>query len=196
MKKLMIAAAIVCAAVVSQAASTTWRFTADPIKDGTTTGFAEGAQAYVVLYGADYGKSDIGLSQDALLAAIRNKQEIPSAYALGGVTVGADGKIAATGVTFDDSWNEDGYVGAYLAVIASDKIYLGVEDWYPEGSLVQGYDGDLPMGTLATSKMIDTTGSAGFSQAGWYSTSAVPEPTSGLLLLLGVAGLALRRRRA
>ena len=31
---------------------------------------------------------------------------------------------------------------------------------------------------------------------GFSSFSAVPEPTSGLLILLGVAGLALRRRRA
>ena len=31
--------------------------------------------------------------------------------------------------------------------------------------------------------------------SGWQTT-AVPEPTSGLLMLLGMAGLALRRRRA
>ncbi|MBR3085127.1 MAG: PEP-CTERM sorting domain-containing protein, partial [Kiritimatiellae bacterium] len=46
-----------------------------------------------------------------------------------------------------------------------------------------------------TLKDIDTTGTG----AGWYMTKAaspVPEPTSGLLMLLGVAGLALRRKRA
>ena len=32
------------------------------------------------------------------------------------------------------------------------------------------------------------------AQSDWKQMSAVPEPTSGLLLLLGVAGLALRRR--
>ena len=39
--------------------------------------------------------------------------------------------------------------------------------------------------------------SANFSSATWQPmSSSIPEPTSGMLMLLGVAGLALRRRRA
>ena len=41
---------------------------------------------------------------------------------------------------------------------------------------------------------------ATFSVGGWYTITSggtpVPEPTSGLLMLLGIAGLALKRKRA
>ena len=47
------------------------------------------------------------------------------------------------------------------------------------------------MKALAWGSQASITQSAG----GWTSTS-VPEPTSGLLMLLGMAGLALRRKRA
>ena len=46
-------------------------------------------------------------------------------------------------------------------------------------------------GHMSTFLLGDTTKSA----PAW-SSAAVPEPTSGLLMLLGMAGLALRRRRA
>ena len=38
--------------------------------------------------------------------------------------------------------------------------------------------------------------SATQNPANWAGSSPVPEPTSGLLMLLGMAGMALRRRRA
>ena len=41
----------------------------------------------------------------------------------------------------------------------------------------------------------DSAANSGIWASGWSATSAVPEPTSGLLLLLGVAGLALRRKQ-
>ena len=44
----------------------------------------------------------------------------------------------------------------------------------------------------ASQAVLNTTGS--YAGAGWYA--AVPEPTSGLLMLVGLAGLALRRHRA
>ena len=47
-----------------------------------------------------------------------------------------------------------------------------------------------------TSHIPATSASGGYQGAGWYSVSNVPEPTSGLLMLLGVAGLALKRKRA
>ena len=58
---------------------------------------------------------------------------------------------------------------------------------YVEGAV------DPDSGAMAQFTLGNSTGGVATS---WQSTAAVPEPTSGLLLLIGMAGLALKRKRA
>ncbi len=84
--------------------------------------------------------------------------------------------------------------GSTYYVSAIIKANDGTASW--EAALSSFTLGDTGDATL------NFTSGAGFdvagqkwSDAGWQ-TQGVPEPTSGLLMLLGVAGLALRRKRA
>ena len=79
--------------------------------------------------------------------------------------------------------NVDGKDYMFLSNIASD-----VGPATGNGTLSFS-DNKLP------SQLAAMNASAGYKGAGWY-TQSVPEPTSGLLMLIGMAGLALCRRRA
>ena len=67
-------------------------------------------------------------------------------------------------------------------------IFAGETDWYATEAL-----GDISGETFISAI---TDSGRGMDHGVFNASEAVPEPTSGLLLLLGVAGLALKRKRA
>ena len=189
MKKLMIAAAIVCAAAYAQAAALAWGNAGIQ----TTGDFDAGEGDYATGYMVYIVNADT-YSQAAVLAAIQAADagkigtymdSIKADNALGG----ADGKIMKS---FDigDATAYNGFLVIFDAATADAADYVFVSDTYAATITTLGgkfdYDGEQYVNALDYS-------TAGQDGSNW---KAVPEPTSGLLLLLGVAGLALKRRRA
>ena len=193
MKKLIIAAfAVACAAVV-QAATVTWGsgafYTAASAAGGwsTTTAMSAGALVTMNVYLVDSatyatvsamdqaGMHDWAATQTATYTG-QNKNPSTSAI-IGAATISVANTLAAS--------------TTYYSIITADYTDADYGDMY-----------------MAAAKQFTTAASGAgsittiFGGAGTASTGgvrdwqAVPEPTSGLLMLLGVAGLALRRKRA
>lgn len=175
MKKLILTIAVVATAVHSQATSVKWGI------DGTldTTKFAS-ATAYLF---CESGNSALARQTFADDAAAKtwysaNGSSLEStAFRKKSVTAGTTANTAETITTPTGSANY------WLLIVNEDASALAVS-------------------TL--SKTINITSSSMTKNAIWdassqmstYSLTNVPEPTSAMLLLLGFAGLALKRKRA
>ena len=189
MKKLMIAAAIVCAAAFAQAATVSWN-------SGSlmTAADATGGWSSTTIRGNYAGSTEAGWAL-SVTAYLINEEKYnglagKSQADILAATAGLTGKTesAASGTKTSLSVVTDAALGvSQYAILVYNYTDKSGNEFYMagtatiDGATIQGASVEYPVNSIAT------------GIADWQT---VPEPTSGLLLLIGVAGLALRRRRA
>ena len=193
MKKLMIAAFAIAFAAVAQAASINWGgYIANDARGDET------AQAGTVFNAIFIGANDYSAQLSSVI--------YDTVTGLVGTGTGANFTALAGQTLLGTHTLTDAEAGAFEFV---DTIIRADADGGVNGNwLVTMYDATSPdsfwVGQYNVSGATDATGAGSMVDTSWaigYNTQvgvtqSVPEPTSGLLMLVGLAGLALRRRRA
>ena len=179
MKKLMMAVAIVCAAVMAQAAQVTWSASAIA---GT------GSTSYYAMLVDVTGMSDV-TADSVALAIIAGTFEGNTMYAGAGTYNATKDQVA---VAFSKKTANGDYANeqavSYMTIVFDAAAAADAKNY-----LVTS--GDAPAsGKFSAAGLLAVQQGSQASKT--WTAVAVPEPTSGLLMLVGLAGLALRRRRA
>ena len=180
MKKLIVAAAIVCAAALSQAATFKWNV--EDIMDPSNPSAYAGSALVCFIESATTSLADatksLGEGNTSFLSGAKwQTSEVEDGFA----------EMAKLG-----SYSGNDVVTGYLVILDSDSIG-GAKNYIITDELSKTFPANGGNASMAFGSQ---------ASVAWTSLSStpgpdpVPEPTSGLMLLLGMAGLALKRKRA
>ena len=188
MKKLLVTLACASIGVMANAAAFSWTAPNGRLFDGMGNATANRYS------GTGYLFNEATVSQAAITAAFTSEGGVATKLN----TALSENTFSSGRATTASSFSgPDASFNAYFVVIGVDAD--GNDAIYISDTVAANYaavgEGEVTFGNQNDYSSIGFKDAyAGYSSAGWYT--AVPEPTSGLLLLLGVAGLALKRKRA
>ncbi len=192
MKKLIIALTVGVVAVYANAATVNWTTVNGYLYDGKGDDSSKITSGTAYLVVSDmYSQCDLlsefvyaGGNEVATLAVLQAR----AAYLGDGIiyeTATISGCFDSTLIDMLISFD------AYFVIFNGDNMYMSNIE---SAMLAEEFCDIFFIDDLTeSSKALPLDATKGYSSAGWY---AVPEPTSGLLLLIGMAGLALKRKRA
>ena len=187
MKKLIIASIAVVVGLAVNAATVDWQVW---VTGGSAAGAYSGYTAYLV-NAAAWDAATISAATFSDSSIVLDSAVFDAGSGKGSKTYKTLNSVGATNPRAVDvsSLQEGKTLGVYYVLLNTNA---DPDTYYKWADTLTGRAETGDAATTANMSIANST----LTSASWTQVGAVPEPTSGLLMLLGMAGLALKRKRA